>query len=37
MTNIREVLRLAYQFGRDNGEGRSDKNFNDFLETSGAK
>lgn len=37
MTDIKEVLRLAYQFGKDNGENRSEKNFNDFLETSGAK
>lgn len=37
MTDIRTILRTAYQFGRDNGEGRSEKNFNDFMETSGAQ
>ena len=31
---FRAVLRAAYLLGRDNGEGRSDKNFNDFMETS---
>ena len=34
---IKEVLKLAYLWGRDNGEGRSEKNFNDMLETSWAK
>lgn len=31
---IIEMLKAAYHWGRDNGEGRSDKNFNDFLNTS---
>jgi hypothetical protein len=31
---IIEILKHAYHWGRDNGEGRSEKNFNDFLETS---
>jgi hypothetical protein len=31
---IIEILKQAYLWGRDNGEGRSEKNFNDFLETS---
>ena len=34
MKEITEVLKAAYHWGRDNGEGRSDKNFNDFLNTS---
>ena len=32
MRTIKSALRAAYCWGRDNGEGRSDKNFNDFLE-----
>ena len=28
-----ELLRIAYRWGRDNGEGRSEKNFNDLLQT----
>lgn len=26
-----EILRIAYRWGRDNGNNRSDKNFNDLL------
>jgi hypothetical protein len=37
MEDIKKALKAAYHFGRDNGEGRSDKNFNDFLETTIAK
>ena len=33
MKEITEILKAAYHWGRDNGEGRSDKNFNDFLNT----
>lgn len=28
------ALNLAYKFGRDNGAGRSEANFNDFVSTS---
>jgi len=31
MKEIKKLLKQAYLWGRDNGEGRSDKNFNDFL------
>ena len=27
------ALNLAYKFGRDNGAGRSEANFNDFIST----
>ena len=27
------ALNLAYKFGRDNGVGRSEANFNDFIST----
>lgn len=30
---LTELLRHAYQWGRDNGSNRSEKNFNDFLQT----
>lgn len=30
---LTELLRHAYQWGRDNGSKRSEKNFNDFLQT----
>jgi hypothetical protein len=35
MTNekLTELLKIAYRWGRDNGEGRSEKNFNDLLQT----
>jgi hypothetical protein len=35
MTNekLTELLKIAYRWGRDNGEGRSEKNFNDLLDT----
>lgn len=29
---LTELLRHAYQWGRDNGSNRSEKNFNDFLQ-----
>ena len=34
MTNekIKKILKIAYQRGRDNGSGRSEKNFNDLLQ-----
>jgi hypothetical protein len=28
-----ELLRISYRWGRDNGESRSGKNFNDLLNT----
>jgi hypothetical protein len=31
---LKELLRQAYRWGVDNGSGRSEKNFNDFLQTS---
>jgi len=34
---LTELLRHAYYCGRDNGSNRSDKNFNDFLQTEAAK
>jgi hypothetical protein len=34
---LQELLKLAYRWGQDNGSNRSDKNFNDFLQTSKAK
>lgn len=34
---IREELKRAYQLGVANGENRSEKNFNDYLQTSHAK
>lgn len=35
MTNekLTELLKIAYRWGRDNGSNRSEKNFNDLLET----
>ena len=35
MTNekLTELLKIAYRWGRNNGEGRSEKNFNDLLQT----
>ncbi len=30
---LTELLKIAYRWGRDNGEGRSEKNFNDLLDT----
>ena len=30
---LTKLLRHAYQWGRDNGSNRSEKNFNDFLQT----
>ena len=30
---LKELLRQAYQWGRDNGSNRNEKNFNDFLQT----
>ena len=30
---LTELLRHAYHWGRDNGSNRSEKNFNDFLQT----
>ena len=27
------ALNLAYKFGKDNGAGRSEANFNDFIST----
>ena len=32
-----EILKSLYQWGRANGSMRSEKNFNDWLETSEAK
>ena len=32
-----ELLRIAYRWGRDNGSNRSEKNFNDLLETEAIK
>jgi len=32
--DIETLVKLAYLWGRDNGEGRSEKNFNDLKETS---
>ena len=29
---LTELLRIAYRYGRDNGEGMSEKNFNDLLQ-----
>lgn len=34
---LTELLRHAYQWGRDNGSNRSEKNFNDFLKTEAVK
>lgn len=34
---IEEAIRAAYHWGRDNGEQKSEKNLNDFFETSIAK
>lgn len=35
MTNekLKELLKIAYRWGRDNGSNRSEKNFNDLLQT----
>lgn len=35
MTNekLTELLKIAYRWGRDNGLNRSEKNFNDLLQT----
>lgn len=35
MTNVKltEFLRIAYRWGIDNGSNRSEKNFNDLLQT----
>ena len=35
MTNekLTELLKIAYRWGRENGSNRSDKNFNDLLQT----
>ncbi len=30
---ITELLKIAYRWGRDNGSNRSEKNFNDLLQT----
>lgn len=30
---LTELLRQAYHWGRDNGSNRSEKNFNDLLQT----
>lgn len=30
---LTELLRHAYHWGRDNGSNRSERNFNDFLQT----
>ena len=30
---LTQLLKIAYRWGRDNGEGRSEKNFNDLLDT----
>lgn len=34
---LKELLKQAYRWGVDNGSLRSEKNFNDFLETSAVK
>ncbi len=34
---LKKLLRHAYQWGRDNGSNRSEKNFNDFLQTEAVK
>lgn len=34
---LKSMLRIAFLWGRDYGEGRSDKNFNDLLNTSTIK
>jgi len=34
---LTELLRHAYQCGRDNGSNRGEKNFNDFLQTEAVK
>jgi hypothetical protein len=34
---LTELLRHAYHWGRDNGSNRSEKNFNDFLQTKAVK
>lgn len=34
---LTELLRHAYHWGRDNGSNRSEKNFNDFLQTEAAQ
>lgn len=35
MTNekLKELLKIAYRWGRDNGSNRSENNFNDLLKT----
>jgi len=33
-TEMGKLLKAAYRWGRDNGEGRSEKNLNDFMQTS---
>lgn len=35
--DIEKIVKLAYLWGRDNGERKSEKNFNDFKETSAYK
>ena len=30
---LTELLKIAYRWGRDNGKGKSEKNFNDLLST----
>ena len=30
--DLYRILKQAYNFGRDNGSGRSEKNLNDFIE-----
>ena len=30
---LTELLKIAYRCGRDNGSNRSEKNFNDLLQT----
>ena len=30
--DLYRIIKQAYNFGRDNGSGRSDKNLNDFIE-----
>lgn len=30
---LTELLKIAYRWGRDNGSNRSEKNFNDLLQT----
>lgn len=32
-SELKKLLKKAYRWGRDNGEGRSEKNFNHLLET----